>query len=129
MPIVRVKVKRGLAALLWQFIEPLNFNEEFKEKFGDTHLNILLNPKDQKWAALLKIEKGTIDAESIRNDKETLENLEFDSLFEAPAEMFLNLFSEGLSTGTLLKKWITGKIKLRGLRKMMALKEIFELLA
>ncbi|NVM35937.1 MAG: hypothetical protein HWN81_10095 [Candidatus Lokiarchaeota archaeon] len=128
MPIKKVEVKRGLAALLWQFIEPLNFNKEFKEKFGDTHLNILLNPNDQKWAALLKIEKGTIDAESIRNDKETLENLEFDSLFEAPAEMFLNLFSEGLSAGTLLKKMITRKIKLRGLRKMMALKEIFELL-
>jgi hypothetical protein len=38
------------------------------------------------------------------------------------------LFSEGLSTGTLLKKWITGKVKLRGLRKMMALNKIFALL-
>ncbi|MFX1304971.1 MAG: hypothetical protein ACFE9X_16570 [Promethearchaeota archaeon] len=128
MSIKKVKVKRGLAGLIWQFVEPINFNPEFKEKFGDTRLYILLNPKDQKWAALLKIENGTLDVEGVRNDKESLKSLEFDSLFEAPAEMFLNLFSEGLSTGTLLKKWITGKIKLRGLRKMMALKDIFALL-
>ena len=129
MPIVKVPVKRGLAALLWQFIEPLNYNQEFKEKFGDTHLNILLNPKDQKWAALLKIEKGTIDAVSVRNDEETLKSLKIDSLFEAPAEMFLNLFSDGLAAGPLLIKMITRKIKIKGLRKMMALKEIFDLLA
>jgi len=129
MAILKQKIKRGLAALFWQFIEPLNFNEEFKEKFGDTHLNILLNPKDQKWAALLKIEKGTIDAVSTKNDEETLKTLEFDSLFEAPAEMFLNLFADGLSAGPLLIKMITRKIKIKGLRKMMALKEIFDLLA
>ncbi|MFW9785729.1 MAG: hypothetical protein ACFFFB_25825 [Candidatus Heimdallarchaeota archaeon] len=129
MPIVKQKVRRGLAALLWQFIEPLNSNKEFKEKFGDTNLSILLNPKDQKWAALLKIEKGTIEADSVRNDEETLNDLQLDSLFEAPAETFLNLFSDGLSAGPLLIKMITRKIKIKGLRKMMALKEIFELLA
>jgi hypothetical protein len=126
--IKKVKVRKGLAGVLWQFIEPLNFNKEFKQKFQDTRLIILMNPKDQKWAALLKIQNGTIDIDGIRNDKETIKNIELDSLFEAPAETFLNLFSEGLSAGTLLKKWITGKVKLRGLRKMMALKEIFELL-
>lgn len=129
MPIQKVKVRKGLAGVLWQFLEPLNFNEEFKQKFQDTQLIILMNPKDQKWAALLKIQNGTIDIEGIRNDKETIKDLKLDSLFEAPAETFLNMFSEGLSAGTLMKKWITGKVKLRGLRKMMALKAIFELLA
>lgn len=129
MPIVKQEVKRGLAALLWQFLEPLNVNKEFKEKFGDTHLNILLNPKDQKWAAMLKINNGTINVTSSKNDEETLKTLEYDSLFEAPAETFLNLFSAGLSAGPLLIKMITRKIKIKGLRKMMALKEIFDLLA
>lgn len=128
MSIKKVKVRRGLAGLLWQFIEPLNFNEEFKQKFHDTRLFILMNPNDQKWAALIKIQNGTIDIDGIRNDIESLKEEKFDSLFEAPAGTFLNLFNEGLSTGTLLKKWITGKVKLRGLRKMMALKAIFELL-
>ena len=128
MSIKKVKVRKGLAGILWQFLEPLNFNEGFKQEFQDTRLFILMNPKDQKWAALLKIQNGTIDIEGVRNDKETIKGLELDSLFEAPAETFLNLFSEGLSTGTLLKKWITGKVKLRGLKKMMALKTIFEFL-
>ncbi|MFX0007216.1 MAG: hypothetical protein ACFFA7_13330 [Promethearchaeota archaeon] len=128
MSIKKTAVRRGLAGLLWQFIEPINFKPEFKEDFGDVKLYILLNPSDQKWAALLKIENGTLDVEGVRNDEETLKSLEYDSLFQAPAETFLNLFSEGLSTGTLLKKWITGKVKLRGLRKMMALNKIFALL-
>lgn len=122
------KVRRGLAGLMWMQIEPLNYLDTFKEMFSDTTLNILLNPKDQRYAALLKIDKGKIDAEAVRNDKETLKSLKPDGIFEAPMEIFLGVFGEGLSAGALMKKWITRKIKLRGLVKMMALGKVFELL-
>ncbi len=128
MSIKKVKVRKGLAGLMWKQIEPLNYMEKFKKEFNDTTVNVLLNPKDQKNAALLKIDKGTIDVDAVKNDKETLKNLEFDAIFEAPMEIFLDVFSGGLSAGTLMKKWITRKIKLRGLRKMMALGKVFELL-
>lgn len=128
MSFPKTKVRRGLAGLMWMQIKPLNFIDEFKKEFSDTTVNILLNPKDQRYAALLKIDKGTIDAEAVKNDKETLKSLKPDGIFEAPMEIFLGVFGEGLSAGTLMKKWITRKIKLRGLRKMMALGKVFELL-
>ena len=92
--------------------------EKFKEEFADVKVKILVNPKDQKRAALIKIDKGTIDIEDVKNDKETLKNLKYDGLFEAPFNLLAKVFEEGLSTGTLLKKWITRKIKLRGIRKL-----------
>ncbi len=128
MSFPKTKVKKGLAGLMWMQIKPLNYIDEFKKEFSDTSLNILLNPKDQRYAALLKIDKGTIDVEAVKNDKETLKSLKPDGIFEAPMEIFLGVFGEGLSTGTLMKKWITRKIKLRGLTKMMALGKVFELL-
>ncbi len=112
------KRKRGFAGVLWKEVEPLNSNEKFKKEFADITVNVLINPKDQKRAALLKIDKGTIDVDDVKNDKETLKNVKYDALFEAPTEIFLKLFTEGLSTGALLKKWITRKIKLRGIRKL-----------
>ncbi len=128
MSFPKKKVRRGLAGLLWMQIEALNYIDEFKKEFSDTTVNILLNPKDQRYAALLKIDKGKIDAEAVKNDKETLKSLKPDGIFEAPMEIFLGVFGEGLSTGTLMKNWITRKIKLRGLGKMMALGKVFELL-
>jgi len=112
------KRMKGFAGIVWKLVEPLNSMEKFKEEFADVKVTILVNPKDQKRAALIKIDKGTIDIEDVKNDKETLKNLKYDGLFEAPFNLLAKVFEEGLSTGTLLKKWITRKIKLRGIRKL-----------
>lgn len=112
------KRMKGFAGIVWKLVEPLNSMEKFKEEFADVKVKILVNPKDQKRAALIKIDKGTIDIEDVKNDKETLKNLKYDGLFEAPFNLLGKVFEEGLSTGTLLKKWITRKIKLRGIRKL-----------
>ncbi len=112
------KRMKGFAGIVWKLVEPLNSMEKFKEEFADVKVKILVNPKDQKRAALIKIDKGTIDIEDVKNDKETLKNLKYDGLFEAPFNLLAKVFEEGLSTGTLLKKWITRKIKLRGIRKL-----------
>lgn len=112
------KRMKGFAGIVWKLVEPLNSMEKFKEEFAEVKVMILVNPKDQKRAALIKIDKGTIDVEDVKNDKETLKNLKYDGLFEGPFNLLAKVFEEGLSTGALLKKWITRKIKLRGIRKL-----------
>jgi len=112
------KRMKGFAGIVWKLVEPLNSMEKFIEEFAEVEVKILVNPKDQKRAALIKIDKGTIDVEDVKNDKETLKNLKYDGLFEGPFNLLAKVFEEGLSTGTLLKKWITRKIKLRGLKKL-----------
>lgn len=114
-----LKRKKGFAGIVWKLVEPLNSMDKFKEQFADTTVSVLINPKDQKSAALIKIDKGTIDVEDIKNDKETLKTVKRDALFEAPLVLFIKIFDEGLSIGKLLKKWITRKIKLRGLKNLV----------
>ena len=61
------KKLRGFAGIVSKQVEPLNENEKFKEKFGETELKILLNAKDGKWAALLIIDNGKVYVEGIKN--------------------------------------------------------------
>ena len=126
MAFKKVKVRKGLAGLMWMQMEALNYLDGFKNEFKDTSLKVLMNPKDQRYAALLKINNGTIDVDAVRNDPENLKKVERDALFEGRMEIFLGVFMGGLSAGALLKNWITRKVKLRGLRKMMALAKIME---
>jgi len=114
-----LKRKRGFAGIVWKLVEPLNSMDKFKEQFADITVSILINPKDQKSAVLIKIDKGTIDVEDIKNDKKTLKTVKRDALFEAPLKIFIKIFDEGLSIGNVLKKWITRKIKLRGLKNLV----------
>ena len=43
------KKLRGFAGIVSKQIEPLHEMEEFKEKFKDTEVKVLLNAKDGKW--------------------------------------------------------------------------------
>ncbi|KKM85319.1 hypothetical protein LCGC14_1290290 [marine sediment metagenome] len=64
---------RGFANIVSKQFEHLNENEKFKEKYRDTELKLLLNAKNGKYAALLVIDKGTIQVEGIKNQpKENL---------------------------------------------------------
>ena len=124
----KVEVKRGLAGLMWKIFQILNNNDEFKEEFADTKLTMLMNPKDQRVAAILKIDQGTVNIEDIENDKETIKEVKLDALFEARTETFVDMFTTGLSILGILWKLITRKVKIRGMRKMMALNKIVEIL-
>ncbi len=61
------KKLRGFAKIVSKEVEPLNSYDKFKEKYKDTEVKVLLNPKDGKEAALIVIDKGTIYVESIKN--------------------------------------------------------------
>ncbi|NVM52127.1 MAG: hypothetical protein HWN66_00400 [Candidatus Helarchaeota archaeon] len=124
----KVELKRGLAGLMWKIFKILNDNDEFKEEFADIKLTMLMNPKDQRVAAIIKINRGAINIEDIENDKETIKEVKIDALFEASTETFVDMFTTGLSILGILWKLITRKVKIRGMRKMMALKKIVEIL-
>ncbi|MFX1357000.1 MAG: hypothetical protein ACFFA8_06910 [Promethearchaeota archaeon] len=97
--------------------EPLNQSEKFKEKYKEEQFKVLLNPKDGDYAALLSIDKGKISVESIRNkpklnlDKETLG---WDGFLQTKIEIFKDIGDGKLKGGDIVKKVVTGKIKVRG---------------
>ncbi len=122
---------RGFANIVSKQFEHLNKNEKFKEKYRDTELKLLLNPKNGKYAALLVINKGTIQVEGIQNQpKENLKKKKvgWDSFIQATIEMFLELLkSENLSKGMIAKKVLRRKMKIRGIKKGLVLIQILKL--
>ena len=125
------KKLRGFASIVAKQIEPLNEMEKFKEKFKDTEVKVLLNAKDGKWAALLVIDKGTIHVEGIKNNpKENLKkkNAGWDGLLQTTTPMFLEILgSDDLSTGKVIRKILSGKIKIRGIKHVLVLLQLFDL--
>jgi len=125
------KKLRGFAGSVAKQIEPLNEMETFKEKFAETELKILLNAKDGKWAALLVIDNGKIYVEGIKNQpKENIKkkNVGWDGLLETTTSMFLELLgNDKVSTGKVIKKILARKIKIKGIKHVLVLLQLFDL--
>ena len=125
------KKLRGFASVVSKQVEPLNENEKFKKIFKDTEVKVLLYAKDGKWAALLIIDKGKIYVEGIKNNpKQNIKkkNAGWDGLLQTTTPMFLELLgSDKVSMGKVIRKVLTGKIKIRGLKHVLVLLKLFNL--
>jgi uroporphyrinogen-III decarboxylase len=119
----------GLAGLLWQQMSAINNNDKFKTQYADAKMSFLYNLTDQRYGALIKIENGKLEVSHIRNDKDTLKNLEVDGSIACPAGLFFDFSSGNLSKFGALLKMITGKLKVKGMKKMQELENIMNLLA
>ena len=121
----------GFAGIVSKQVEPLNEMEKFKQKFKDTEVKVLLNAKDGKWAALLILDKGKIYVEGIKNNpKENIKkkNAGWDGLLQTTTASFLEILGGGnVSTGKVIRKILTGKIKIRGIKHVLVLLQLFDL--
>ncbi|MFW9823572.1 MAG: hypothetical protein ACFFE4_11580 [Candidatus Thorarchaeota archaeon] len=122
---------RGFAGIVAKQVEPLNENEKFKHKFKDTEVKVLLNAKDGKYAALIIIDNGKIFVEGMKNKpKSELKKkvVGWEGLLQAKTQIFLELLeSEDISIGNVIWKILTGRIKIRGIRKVLILLQLFSL--
>jgi len=125
------KKLRGFPKIVSKEVEPLNSYDKFKEKYKDTEIKVLLNPKDGKEAALIVIDKGTIYVESIKNDpKENIKkkNAGWDGFLEAKLQLFLDILTgRDVTVGMVVKKILTRKAKIRGIKKVLMLLELFSI--
>jgi hypothetical protein len=122
---------RGFAILINSILTPLNDNEKFKEKFGNTNVKILLNALNLNHAAILIVDKGLIKVESIPNKpKENLKKRKvgWDAFLEMDTQTFLAIVMNRLSLFGVAKMWLTRKIRMRGIRKLIILLKITKFL-
>ena len=122
---------RGFAGLIASGLLPLNENQKFKEQFANINFKILLNAVNVNFAALITIDNGTLQVESIPNKpKENLKkiNLGWDALMAMDSQTYLALVMNRLSMPKLAMKVLTGKVKIRGLKKLRILQKIIDLL-
>ncbi|TFG25519.1 MAG: hypothetical protein EU532_11575 [Promethearchaeota archaeon] len=121
---------KGFAGIVAKEIEPLNSIEKFKEDFKDKTIKILLNAKDGKYAALLVIDHGRIYVEGIENKpKENIKKkvLGWDGLLQTSTQTFVDLLGgDNITTGKIVAKILTGKIKIRGVKNVLVLLKLFE---
>ena len=134
-PIVKAKMKEeaeeercGLAGLLWQQMGSINQNEKFKEEYADAKMSFLYNLTDQRYSALITIENGTLDVKHIENDEDTIKNMEVDGLLACTASLFFDFTGGKISKVSMLLKMLTGKLKIKGMKRMKELGDIMSLL-
>lgn len=98
-----------------------SFRKKFESRYKDEELRVLLNPLDGRYAALITIDHGTFDVDSIRNKEENLtqEELNWDGKLETSTDLFLKLAMNELSTAKIIWKWITRKIKIKNYKKVL----------
>ena len=126
------KKPRGFAGVIYTQMMPLNEKEKFREKYKDTSMKLLLNATDGKYAALINIDKGRLDVEGVSNkekDEIKKEALGWDGKLETTTQIFLDFGMGNISTGSFLVKWlITRKIKMKGMKNVMVLLDLFAIL-
>ncbi len=118
----------GFAGVIDKFFNPLNNIEEFRERFKDTNLKILLNAIDGRYAALVKISNGNIEVEGYKNkERENLKRdiLNWEGKLETTLHLFLKIANGELSTLSIIIKLIMRKIKIKGVKKVLILKDLF----
>ena len=125
------KKLRGFAGIVSKLDLPLNENVKFKERFKDTEVKVLLNAKDGKYAALLIIDKGTIYVEGIKNKpKKNLKKkvVGWDGLLQTKTSTFLELLEgDDIAIGKVVWKILTFRIKIRGIKHVLILLQLFSL--
>lgn len=122
---------RGFAVLINSILTPLNENKKFQEKFKNLKVKILLNALNLNHAAIIIVDKGLVRVESVPNKpKENLKKRKvgWDAFLEMDTQTFLALAMNRLSLFGVGKKWLTRKIKMRGIIKLLILLKIFKFL-
>jgi putative sterol carrier protein len=109
-------------------MEPINKLGSFKELYADTKLSFLYNLTDQRFAALINVDDGTLELKHIDKNEEDLKNFNVDGGMECSTRLFFDFSGGKISKLGALGKMITGKLKVRGTKQMKELQNIMALL-
>ena len=123
---------RGFPGVVKGLLDPLNNKPKFKKKYRNKHFKALLNPNDGKLAALVVVSDGNVDVESIKNTPEEnikKKNAGWNAKLETTTPIFLDIAMGRLSIIGIVVKVLTRKVKLRGIRKLLKLLNMFEMLS
>ena len=133
-PIIKAKMKEeakeercGLAGLLWQQMGKVNQNRKFQEEYADAKMSFLYNLTDQRYSALITIENGTLIVKHVDNEKDNVKNIEVDGSIACTASLFFDFTGGKISKVGMLLKMLTGKLKVKGAKKMQELAKIMAL--
>jgi len=122
---------REFAGIIANVLASLNQNPKFKENFKKIQRKYLINASNLNYAALVKIDHGYLTVQSVANKPKS--NLKkkvtgWDSFISMDSQIFLALAMNKISKAKVGLKVISGKVKLKGFRKLPTLLKLFEIL-
>jgi glutamate-1-semialdehyde 2,1-aminomutase len=123
-----VKPYPGFAGIIFAVLKQLNSNKTFAEKHAQDNYSILLVAKDSTHAIKLTIKDGSIDFQTVKNEKEAIKKAksECDGTIITTMPSFF-----GIALGKLkpLRAILTGKLKIKGLKYVQKFTKYFSLLS
>ncbi len=122
---------KGFAGLIKNIMEPLNENQEFQKNFKNFKKKYLINASNLNHAALITINEGRLKVESIPNKPNSNLKKKFigwDGFISMDSQIFLALAMDRISLLQIVIKWLLGKVKMKGILKLLHLLKIFEII-
>lgn len=122
---------RGFAGLIAKVLEPLNDNPDFKKKYQNKEKMFVLNADNLNHAAVIILKDGQITVKSVPNKPKSnlkKKKLDWDGYLSMDSQIFLALAMDRLSLFGVVKKFLTGKVKMKGMTKLITLLKIFNLI-
>lgn len=122
---------RGFAGLIKNIMEPLNENQAYQRKFKNFNKKYLINASNLNYAALITINEGRLNVESIPNKpKYNLKKkfIGWNGFISMDSQIFLALAMDRISLLNIVFKWLIGKVKMKGVLNLISLLKIFELI-
>lgn len=126
--IKKKKKQRGFAGIIWGQMKVLNESEYFKQNYGSDNLSFLLIARDDRHAALVEIKDGLVNVDDIKNSPEDLKQIKYNASLECNIDQFFALAMGKISTLSLIKLWITRKLRMHGIIKLMRLLKYFHII-
>ena len=120
------KRPRGFASVIDSQLTPLNTSDYFKEKYGQDSFKMLLIATDDKHAAFVTVNEGSVVIEDVKNEKEELKILKPNGKIQTDTETFL-----GFAMGKVnpLSAILSGKLRIKGIRTVLRFTKYFGVLA
>jgi len=129
VPEKKKKKKRllGFPSVMWAQLSPLNESDYFKEEYGEDDYSLLLRATDDRRSAIVYVKNGTIKVEQIKNKPEELKPAKKSTNggITADTETFLKF---GMGTVKPIPAILSGKLKIRGVFKVLRFKKYFGIL-
>ncbi|MFX1274452.1 MAG: hypothetical protein ACFFBP_00920 [Promethearchaeota archaeon] len=126
----KAKRLRGIAGVIVKQLKPIENKQEFKDNYSDLNLRLLLNPIDSKYAAIVNLNNGIFEVESIKNEpKENLSKdvLKWNGMLETSTPIFLKISMGEIGLGGQTKLIMTRKMKMKGMTKLLKFAKILSL--
>ncbi|MFX0101521.1 MAG: AMP-binding protein [Candidatus Hodarchaeota archaeon] len=121
---------KGFVKLIARQLLVLNDNPVFQRRFKDEHKTFLLNITDGEYAGIIRIDKGKVAVESVKNgDKKLMDRLyqeyNCDGMLETDLSTLYQMASGNLGIGSILKEIIKKKVRIKGVKKIRLLQDLF----